>query len=264
MAVLPFSALRRQPALAAVRGPVDQSEAAHQPPVLLVREAEPTQPREDVLSELGPLPFALAGRAPDDLARRAHRPRIAVRQLDDPEERVDERVLELDLIEAPVLAAVAGPGDASLDTGGDRALRVDQVHAVERGQVEEVEDPRALHQRLLLLVPGLAAVGGVHDLPELAHDPAVLRVEELDVVEDRVGRGEALTPRDVRLHLDLPRPPRLAAVRRRAEDRAVADRPRVVGIERIQAEQEERLLREILLLEEGVRLLLLPRLAAVR
>src|SRR5206468_4945979 len=129
MALL-LSALRRQPRLAAVGGAVDQSEATHQPPSLLVREGQSAQPGENVLSELRPLPRSLAGRATDDLARRAHRPRIAVRQLDDPEERVDERVLELDLIEAPVLAAVAGPGDASLDTGGDRALRVDQVHAV--------------------------------------------------------------------------------------------------------------------------------------
>src|SRR5437867_2797808 len=179
MAVLPFSALRRQPALAAVRGPVDQSEAAHQPPVLLVREAEPTQPREDVLSELGPLPFALAGRAPDDLARRTHRPGVPVRQLDEPEERVDERVLELELVETPTLAAVARAGDVPVDARGDTALRIEHVDAVQRRQIEEVEDARPLHQRLLLLVPRLAAVGRVHDLAELAHDPPVLGVGEL-------------------------------------------------------------------------------------
>src|SRR5262245_25852067 len=122
-----LSALRRQPRLAAVRGPVDQSESAHQPPVLVVREAEPSQPREDVLSELRPLPLALAGRASHDLAGRADRPRIAVRQLDDPEQRIDERILDLQVVERPLLTAVARASDAALDAARDRALRIEHV-----------------------------------------------------------------------------------------------------------------------------------------
>src|SRR6266852_7398969 len=130
MAGSPVSALRRQPGLAAVRGAVDESVAADQPAVLLVGEAEPAQPGEDVLSELGALPCRLARQPPHHLARRAHRPARAVRQLDQAEERIDERILDLDLVEAPALAAVVGTRDAPLDAGRETTLRVDHVDAV--------------------------------------------------------------------------------------------------------------------------------------
>ena len=104
---------------------------------------------------------------------------------------------------------------------------------------------------------------GVQDLAELAHDPAVLLVGELDVVEDRVGGREALAAREVALDRDLARAPGLPAVGGRHQDRAVADRPRVLGVGRIDVEQVGALHRAVALLEGRVRLLLRPRLAAV-
>src|SRR5207302_10821597 len=144
MAGSPVSALRRQPGLAAVGGPIDEPVSADHPAVLLVGEAEPAQPGEHVLPELGALPRRLPGLVPHDLARGAHRPARAIGQLDHAEERVDERVLDLDLVERPALAAVFGARDASLDAGGEAALGVGHVHAVEGGKAEEVEDAGAL------------------------------------------------------------------------------------------------------------------------
>src|SRR5262249_46310166 len=152
---------------------IDEAESADHPAVLGVREAESPQPREHVLTELRALPRRLARGPADHLARGTHRPAVAVRQLDDPEERIDERVLDLELVERPALSAVRRAGDVALDAGRHAVLRVRHVDAVERRQVEDVEDARALHQSLLLLVPRLAAVGGAQDLPELADHPAV-------------------------------------------------------------------------------------------
>src|SRR2546428_3989058 len=115
MARSPVSALRRQPGLAAVGGAIDESVATDEPSVLLVGEAEPAQPRQHVLAELGPVPRRLARLPPHHLARGAYRPAGAVGHLDHPEERIDERVLDLDLLERPALPAVVGPREASLD-----------------------------------------------------------------------------------------------------------------------------------------------------
>src|SRR6266404_2859235 len=81
MAGSPVSALRRQPGLAAVRGAIDEPVSADHPAVLLIGEAEPAQPGEHVLPELGALPRRLPGLVPHDLARGAHRPARAVGQL---------------------------------------------------------------------------------------------------------------------------------------------------------------------------------------
>src|SRR5256712_13274532 len=106
MAVSPVSALRRQPGLALGGGWVDEAVPADHPAVLLVGEAEPAQPGEHVLPELGALPRRLPGLVPHDLAGGAHCPTRAVGQLDHAEERIDERILDLDLVEGPALAAV--------------------------------------------------------------------------------------------------------------------------------------------------------------
>src|SRR6185503_16812622 len=119
-----------------------------------------------------------------------------------------------------------------------------------------------LHEGLLLLVPGLAAVLGVHDLAELADDPTLLGIDEFDVVEDGIGGREALAARQVRFHVDLPRAPRLSAVGGRGEHGAVADGPRMLRVERVQTEEEERLA-DVLLDVDRVGLLLLPGLPAV-
>src|SRR5437899_5913544 len=121
MAGSPVSALRRQPGLAAVGGPIDEAVSADHPAVLLVGEAEPAQPGEHVLPELGALPRRLSGLVPHDLAGGAHRPARAVGQLEHAEERIDEGILDLDLLERPALAAVGGAGEAPLDAGGEAA-----------------------------------------------------------------------------------------------------------------------------------------------
>src|SRR5207245_9691761 len=120
MAGSPVSALRRQPGLAAVGGPIDEAVSADHPAVLLVGEAEPAQPGAHVLPELGALPRRLPGLVPHDLARRAHRPARAVGQLEHAEERVDERIPDPARVGGPALPAVArardgrlGPGDAA-------------------------------------------------------------------------------------------------------------------------------------------------------
>src|SRR5262249_42823651 len=93
-----------------------------------------------------------------------------------------------------------------------------------------VEELRALEERLRLLLPGLAAVARPEDLAELAHDPAVLRIDEFDVVEDGIGRREALAAGEIAFHLELARAPRLAAVRGGRQDRAIAAGPGVLGV----------------------------------
>src|SRR5438093_10230711 len=133
MAGSPVSAWRRQPGVAAVGGPIDEAVSADHAAVLLVGEAEPAQPGEHVLPEFGALPRRLPGLVPHDLAGGAHRPARAVGQLEHAEERVDERILELELVEGPALAAVGGARDAPLDAGGQAALRVQHGHAVEGG-----------------------------------------------------------------------------------------------------------------------------------
>src|SRR5437667_9849420 len=114
MAGSPVSALRRQPGLAAVGGAIDQPVSADEPAVLLVGEAEPAQPGEHVLSELGAVPRRLARLPPHHLARGAHCPARPARALDRAGERIDEWIVALDLIERPPLPAVVGARGVSL------------------------------------------------------------------------------------------------------------------------------------------------------
>src|SRR5262249_58217678 len=122
-------------------------------------------------------------------------------------------------------AAVGRRRDVRLETRGDRFLRVARVEPEERRQIEKVEELRALEQRLRLLLPGLAAIARAEDLAELADDPAVLLIDEFDVVEDGIGRGEALASRQVAFHLDLAGAPRLTTVGGGRQDRAIAGGP---------------------------------------
>src|SRR6266446_8888313 len=130
----PFSALRRQPALASVRGAIDQPVAADQPAVLLVGEADAVQPREHVLPELGAMPHRFARLAPHDFTRQPRGPARAIGQLGHAQERIDERVVDLDLVEAPPLSAVAGAGDVALEARRNRldrkSTRLNSSHLV--------------------------------------------------------------------------------------------------------------------------------------
>src|SRR5262249_47669372 len=152
-----------------------------------------------------------------------------------------QRHLDLDAVEGPALPGVGRARETPLEADRDRLFRAHRVQAEERRQIERVEDTGALHEGALLFLPGLAAIFRAHDLAELADDPPVLRVRELDAVEDRIRGGEALAARDVRFHGDLAGLPRAAAVVGGSEDRAVADRPGVLAVERVDGEQVERL-----------------------
>src|SRR5262249_10242266 len=168
------------------------------------------------------------------------------------------------LLVGPLLSAVRRRRDVGFETRGDRFLRVARVEPEQGRQIEEVEELRALEERLRLLLPGLAAIARAEDLAELADDPAVLLIDELDVVEDGIGRGEALASRQVAFHLDLARAPRLAAVGGGRQDRAIADGPGVLRVGGVDVEEVRTLDGPVTLLERRVRLLLRPRLAAVR
>src|SRR5262249_9234981 len=158
----------------------------------------------NLLPDVRPRPHARASIGLHDLPRGADGPAGAVGELDDVVERIDELDLAaLHLVVGPLLAAVPGAGDVRLEARSDRVLLVARRDAEERRQVEEVEELGALEERLGLLLPGLAAILRPQDLAELAHDPTVLAVDELDVVEDRVGGGEALPAGAIPLHRPL-------------------------------------------------------------
>src|SRR5690606_30701943 len=189
----------------------------------------------------------------------ARRPARAVGEDLHGEQRLAE--VAAGVLEGPGRAAVLGAGDLAVETDRHALVRVDAVNAKERRQIERVDD-LAAEQRLLLLRPGLAAVGRLEDLAELTDDPAGVRIDELHVVERRLLRdhggvvetGEQLVG-DVLLlrRLVLRHLPRRAAVRRLHDGRLVADRDQVLRRQREGAEQVR--------LRAGIHRL--PRLAAV-
>ena len=249
-------------------GVEDEPVAADHPPVLRIGEADRAQP-----GETRPVRCSARVQTSEPGSRLARpRPAAPTAQPDAVGELARRRTADRCSFTSPPSVFskvhVSPPslvrGDVRLEAGRDRVLRVVRIErrraSAGRGGRRTPVPSRSVFVCSFQVSPPSARV---QDLAELADDPAVLRVDELDVVEDGIGRGEALAARQIAFHLDLARAPGLSAVGGGRQDRPVADRPRVLRVDRVDVEEVGALDRAVALLERRVRLLLRPGLAAV-
>src|SRR3984957_13961915 len=164
---------------------------------------------------------------------------------------------------APGLTAVVGLDHPSFESARRAMLLIAERDAEKTRQqkIQEVlivvDSGLALplrQQRLLLLLPGLAAIFRRPDSPQFAHHPSMIDVDETRAVENRLFVGQCIVGQLRRKNLLQPAlDESLAAVGRSHHEGAVADKEAVVGIGKRQAKNKKM----------GPRVEPLPGLAAV-
>src|SRR3984957_2514 len=269
------SSLTEAPGLAAVLGVQDRT-VAHDPSVLCVEEPSLAQRKRYRGHRRIVRPRAIGLKAQHGAGQSGSDSLVAAEQIDREQriargnlrrsrhQRVRRRTRLLRLMrKVPALAAVVGLNPPSLESARRAMLLIAERDAEKTRQqkIQEVlivvDSGLALplrQQRLLLLLPGLAAIFRRPDSPQFAHHPSMIDVDETRAVENRLFVGQRVVGQLRRKDLLQPAlDESLAAVGRAHHERAVADKEAVVGVGKRQAKNKKM----------GPRVEPLPALAAV-